>query len=385
MLLKIAYAIQDMIRLFEPVDRWLFVKLVVVAFIIASLVRLVPKKPRHSDPRRSRRVAINAWTAASLGGVIALSGCAYIITIAEQQLNQQLNAEKTSKRRALLAEENDAAHAKLIAEPLKYLGVLEPGAPGSYRQISRFAALTASHPKMVLYYSGWGERFQAAFANDAYSNHAVPFVQITPYNVSLNSIARGRYDNYLREYAASVRRYRHAVAMGFAPEMNGNWYPWGYQHASPAAWVAAWRHIVHVFRANGADNVTWVWSVNIPGGKGTGPIRWWWPGKEYVTWVGIDGYFVPGHATFAGVIQPTYESIRAFTHVPVLISETGIAPGANKVATLRRLFRGARMDRMLGFVYFDENQPANRDYHYDWRLENDPAAIAEYRQLARAG
>jgi len=385
MLLKIAYAIQDVIRLFEPVDRWLFVKLVVVAFIIAGVARLVPRRPRQSDKRTNRRVAISAWTAASLGGVIALSGCAYIITIAEQQLNRQQSAEKASQRRALLAEENKAAHATLIAKPLKYLGVLEPGVPGSYQQVSRFAALTASHPSIVLYYSGWGKQFQTAFANETYSNGAVPFVQITPYDVRLESIARGRYDNYLREYAASVRRFRHAVAMGFGPEMNGNWYPWGYQHASPAAWVAAWRHIVHVFRADGADNVTWVWSVNIPGGKGTGPIRWWWPGREYVTWVGIDGYFVPGHTTFAGVIQPTYESIRAFTHLPIMISETGIAPGADKVATLRRLFRGVRRDRMLGFVYFDLNQPANADYHYDWRLEDESAAVAEYSQLARAG
>ena len=29
-----------------------------------------------------------------------------------------------------------------------------------------------------------------------------------------------------------------------------------------ATFVAAWRHIVTLFRAEGADNVTWLWTVN---------------------------------------------------------------------------------------------------------------------------
>ena len=31
---------------------------------------------------------------------------------------------------------------------------------------------------------------------------------------------------------------------------------------------------------------------------GTGPIALWWPGKRYVTWVGIDGYYYLPSETF---------------------------------------------------------------------------------------
>ena len=55
--------------------------------------------------------------------------------------------------------------------------------------------------------------------------------------------------------------------------------------------MAAWRHIVTLFRAEGADNVTWLWTINRDT-HGTGPIGKWWPGKAYVTWVGIDGYYI---------------------------------------------------------------------------------------------
>ena len=75
--------------------------------------------------------------------------------------------------------------------------------------------------------------------------------------------------------------------------MNGAWYSWGYTHTSPATFVAAWRHIVDIFRAHGARNVTWLWTVNIirRHGKIPNPAPWW-PGKSYVTSVGIDAYYL---------------------------------------------------------------------------------------------
>ena len=64
-------------------------------------------------------------------------------------------------------------------------------------------------------------------------------------------------------WPATARRTGRAVIIGFGHEMNGYWYSWGYRHTSPAVFVAAWRHIVTVFRQQGADNVTWLWTVNI--------------------------------------------------------------------------------------------------------------------------
>ncbi len=72
--------------------------------------------------------------------------------------------------------------------------------------------------------------------------------------------------------------------------MNATWYSWGYHHVPPATFVAAWRHVVTLFRDQGAGNVTWLWTINATLGS-TGPIAAWWPGARYVTWVGIDGYY----------------------------------------------------------------------------------------------
>jgi len=63
-------------------------------------------------------------------------------------------------------------------------------------------------------------------------------------------------DGYLRSYARHVRAFRYPVIIGFGHEMNGFWYPWGFGHVRPRTWIAAWRHVVTVFRRQGADNVT---------------------------------------------------------------------------------------------------------------------------------
>jgi hypothetical protein len=121
------------------------------------------------------------------------------------------------------------------------------------------------------------------------------------------ALADGRYDTYLASYASAVRAYRHPVVIGFGSEMNGTWNSWEWRHASPAAWVAAWRHLVGLFRRLGVTNVTWLWTVNVTE-PDPGPIRDWWPGASYVTWVGIDGYFYVPTDSFGSVFGPRLPS-----------------------------------------------------------------------------
>jgi Glycosyl hydrolase family 26 len=151
----------------------------------------------------------------------------------------------------------------LPTTPQSYLGVYAPGSPASYDGVTAFGSATGSRPDLVMYYSGWFVPFPAAFAATAAANSAVPLVQMDPDGISVAKIAAGRYDGYLTSYAESVRAYRHPVIVSFGHEMNGSWETWGYGHASPATFVAAWRHIVTLFRELGASNVTWLWTVNI--------------------------------------------------------------------------------------------------------------------------
>ena len=263
-----------------------------------------------------------------------------------------------------------------------YLGVYETGPPQTYQPVAEFMRAVGRQPNLIGYYSGWGQSFATAFAGTISSHGAVTIVQIDPTDASVPGIAAGDYDTYLHTYADTVRNFGHPVIIGFGHEMNATWYSWGYGHVPPRTFVAAWRHIVRLFRGQRADNVTWLWTINadLPS---TGPIASWWPGARYVTWVGIDGYYYRPSDTFASVFGRTIAAVRAITRRPVLLSETAVGPGAGQAAKIGDLFAGMRQYQTLGLVWFDIAQHQGV-YHQDWRIENSPAAEAAFRLHASA-
>jgi mannan endo-1,4-beta-mannosidase len=269
------------------------------------------------------------------------------------------------------------AHASLPPSPSSYLGVFEAGVPPAYTPVTTFAQAVGRQPNLVGYYSGWAQPFMLSFARKARKHGVTPYVQIDPTYASVPAIAAGEYDAYLRDYAGAVRDFGHAVVIGFGHEMNAPWYSWGYGHVAPAVFIAAWRHIVNLFRAEGAQNVTWLWTVNADR-AGTGPVASWWPGAEYVTWIGIDGYYFRPADTFASVFGHTIDQVRTFTDKPVLLSETAVGPNAGQFAKIGNLFDGMRRAGALGLVWFDEDQHDGL-YHQDWRIEGDQVAEAAFR------
>jgi hypothetical protein len=272
------------------------------------------------------------------------------------------------------------AHASLKPAVASYLGAFEPGAPPSYDPVAEFTKAAGRQPNLIGYYSGWAEPFNISFAGMLHSHGIIPFVQIDPTDASMTAIAAGLYDSYLRSYADSVRNFRHSVVIGFGHEMNAPWYSWGYGHVSPTTFVAAWRHIVTLFRADGADNVTWLWTVQADEAN-TGPVELWWPGAQYVTWVGVDGYYLQSSSTFTNIFGKTIDQIRTFAGKPVLLSETAVGPDANPFLKIHDLFTEMINYRTLGLVWFDVDQHGSL-IHQDWRLEDNGPGQTAFQLVA---
>jgi hypothetical protein len=272
-----------------------------------------------------------------------------------------------------------SALAGLPATPGSYLGVYSPASPASYAGVTSFAMATGVRPKLVVYYSGWSEPFQAGFAATAARHGSVPMVQIDPTGVSMSAIASGRYDAYLDTYARAVRAYHHPVVLSFGHEMNAPWYSWGYVHTSPAAFVSAWRHVVTVFRRLGAGNVTWLWTVNVIQSRDGRTLRPapWWPGRSYVTWVGVDGYYLKPSWQFTAIFGPTIVALRELTRDPILIAETSATHAAGQPGKIADLFAGIHAYGLLGFVWF------NAVTSHDYRIAS-PEATTVFRREARA-
>jgi Glycosyl hydrolase family 26 len=272
------------------------------------------------------------------------------------------------------------ATGSLSAAPASYLGVYESNALDSYQPVTDFTGVAGRQPNLVGYYSGWGEAFQTSFAKTTYSHGAATIMQWDPTLASVARIAAGDYDGYLRSFAASVRAFGHPVVIGFGHEMNAYWYSWGYRHLQATIFVAAWRHIVTLFRQQDANNVTWLWTIQADE-AGTGPIASWWPGAKYVNWVGIDGYYYLPSETFFGIFGKTIAQVRAFTGLPILLSEVAVGPDAGQAKKIPDLFSGMRMYGTIGLVWFDIAQHQGV-YHQDWHIEDSQAAGAAFRRGA---
>jgi mannan endo-1,4-beta-mannosidase len=319
--------------------------------------RQAPRKGFRS-PRRGRPTRLATITAAALAVAI-------IVAFTVHGLYRPTKAAPPP------------AHDGLPTATGSYIGLYAHGVPGTYAGVNTFTAATGIKPHLVLYYSGWLEPFQASFARTAANAGAVPLVQINPTGVNIAAIASGSYDGYLSTYAKAIRAYGRPVILGFGHEMNGSWYTWGYSHTSPAVFVAAWRHIVTLFRALGTQNVTWLWTINTIQGRPKVPAAGpWWPGSSFVTWVGIDGYYTDPSSVFASIFGSTITDVRALTRKPILIAETAATAAAGQPDKIAGLFEGVHLYGLLGFVWF------NSVHTVDWRLSG-PAALTAMRRGAQ--
>lgn len=246
------------------------------------------------------------------------------------------------------------------------------------QQVAGFSKLIGAKPNLVEVYLHFGDPLPDVGMTAILAEHATPLVTVNPWGNDMTNIAAGKDDDYLKSLGRYFAAMHAPVAVALGPEQNGNWFPWGCGHLAAATYIEAWRHFEDVIRPL-APNVIWVWTVN----KvvfGTCPARDRWPGSAYVDWVGLDAYWRHPGNDWATAIQPSLTTIRSFTSLPVMITETGARRSRDAAHWITSLFAGARATPgVIGIVWFNAIG-ANGDY----RLQDDPAALQAFRQEVRA-
>lgn len=275
-----------------------------------------------------------------------------------------------------------------------YLGVHV--AVTNVAQVIAFENDAGKAVSIVMWYQQWGnaggyQYFQPGWMNAMRNHGSIPLVTWEPWDAtqavsqaaySLQNIINGNFDAYITRWALDSKAWGHPYFLRFAHEMNGYWNPWSEQvnGNGPGQFVRAWQHVHDIFTAQGATNVTWVWSPNIEFGGST-PLQGLYPGDNYVDWVGMDGYnwgTVQNHQwqTFSQVFQQTYDTILAITSKPLMVAETASAEQAgNKASWITDAF-GTQIPnnfpRIKAVIWFNENKET------DWRIESSPAAQAAF-------
>lgn len=267
----------------------------------------------------------------------------------------------------------------LLAPARKYFGAALDGAPASLDPVRDFTTKVGKQPNILLYYAAWGDEFDAQAIRNARAIGALPVMEWEPFKPSIADIADGGSDDYIRKFATAVQKLNLPVAISFAHEMNGFWYPWGTEMTSPADFVRAWRHIHDLFLEVGASNVIWVWSPNVINPLPSVPLKPLYPGDSYVDWIGVIGYYTDsGASTFSTLFGPTTATVREFTTKPILILETAAEDSERKRKDIADLFSGvAASPDVIGFIWFNYVKRA------DWRIDSDPSALAQFKKYAK--
>ncbi|MGB7588907.1 MAG: glycosyl hydrolase [Solirubrobacterales bacterium] len=265
------------------------------------------------------------------------------------------------------------------------------GSASHPRRLGHYTRLIGRPPAIVGSYVQWRlAPFQRQRLARIWESGALPLVTWEPWTSAarpfpLRQIAAGRYDAYVHRAARAAARWGQPILLRFAQEMNGGWYPWGREHVGAHAYKAAWRHLVRVFRAEGARNVRWVWTPYV-NSDGRFPFKGLYPGDRWVDWVGLDG-FNWGTARgkwqwFGQVFGSSYRILARISSRPMIIAETGSSEaGGSKPRWVRRALRWEipRMDRIRALVWFDE--PFNG---IDVRVNSSAASLRALRWAMRA-
>ncbi|MFD9391157.1 glycoside hydrolase family 26 protein [Streptomyces sp. NPDC060000] len=265
------------------------------------------------------------------------------------------------------------------AHDRKYLGAAFAGSTVSPGVLDGWAGKAGKAPNLLSYHLTWGDGFPTGETLAVWRRRMLPYVAWEPWRSTLRDISGGRDDDYIRRTARTVRDLNVPVAVGFAPRMNGDRYPWGTRKAAPAPpaeFVGAWRHIHDLFQDTGVSNVIWVWSPTVDVPVPPVRLRRYYPGDAYVDWLGLVGHYTrTGPHRFDTLFAPAIRKVRAFTRNPVLIAETAAEPGTRKPADIKDLVRGVAAHRdVVGFVWLDV------DKETDWRIDSSPQALAAFRR-----
>jgi hypothetical protein len=292
-----------------------------------------------------------------------------------------------------------------------------------------FATLAGRRPVIAGFVQHWfeGLEFPRDKVMTVWRAGAIPYVRMHPHAGSpfgngtnppeqypgpyaLQNIIDGRFDAPLRAWAEAARRTNIPLIVEFGDEENADWGPWGgiwngageptgYGDPTfpdgPERFRDAYRHIVTLFRNEGATNVTWVFHMV----EWFAPNRPWesyanyYPGNDYVDWLALSAFglnilpdgslasFEQILSTFHAPDYPgIYSDITSLGPKPLSLMYVGVTPKQGDMAAwisgMFATLKSRRYPRVAMVSWFN-----SRDYGS--RLDATPAATQAFQAGSR--
>ncbi|PPF60508.1 endoglucanase [Clavibacter michiganensis] len=285
-----------------------------------------------------------------------------------------------------------ATTAPAISSARLRLGLSTPGGPTANGELDAASATLGESPSIVMSHVDFTHPAPIAGLQSVAARGADSLITWEPWQGGAGvdqaaytnaRIIAGDQDARIRSWGADLAEYGKTVYLRYGHEMNGNWYPWsdGVNGNASGSYIQAWKHVHDLVVAQGATNVKWVWSPNVPY-PGSTDLASLYPGADQVDVVALDGYnwgAVAGQrwTAPADLFGPGIAQLRAVAPgKPLVIGEVASSEtGGSKAAWDRDLvaYLQAQPD-VLGFVWFDFQKEA------DWRIDSSAASATALRE-----
>jgi hypothetical protein len=288
------------------------------------------------------------------------------------------------------------------------------------KRITGFENLVGKRIVWAYFSDNWinGINFPKTSVQIIRSLDVIPFIRIMPISsfqqyrkdpiYTLQSIIDGNFDYDLKRWARNAKESGIPLMIEFGTEVNGDWFAWngkyngggktdGYGDPNspdgPERFRDAYRHIIDIFRKEGARNVTWVYHVN---SLSEPAERWnnmssYYPGDNYIDWIGVSVYgpIKPGKKwqSFTDVLDSSYTELSAISRKkPIAVLEFGVVDDpaiGNKTLWIQNALqsvKSGRYPRIDAISYWHEDWKSNDGAISNLRLDSSPKALEVYRK-----
>ena len=254
--------------------------------------------------------------------------------------------------------------------------------------IDTFESLTGRKHASYLRYVGYGSPFPHGWVAELGQRGAAAQIAWEP-NEGLGPVAD---DEYLRGWAQAARQSGVPIFLRYASEMNGTWQAYS---GDPELYKEKWRIVARVMHEV-APNVALVWC---PFSMPRRTIEPYYPGDEYVDWVGVNIYSVTYHD--GDINRPGGEDPRGeLRHVydlysrrkPIQICEyasthycatSGTWVPSFAVLRMGELYSALALEfpRVKAVNWFSVDTIGEGLARNNYSVTDDPTVLASYREL----
>lgn len=198
-----------------------------------------------------------------------------------------------------------------------------PGGWSAYWGIPEFKGITESHKNET----GTSQNHQMLV--DKFPNTVMHSAMWMVGKWSIAKFAgNGEYDRVIKKYSIWAKSAKRPIYLRIGYEFDGP-----HNELEPKEFVKAYRHIVDLMRKKGVNNVAFVWHSYASKPFKDYPLSAWYPGDDYVDWIGISVF---GHAYGGADFGPYCDTVLNFAKEhkkPIMIAESNPVKGIDKEST----------------------------------------------------